>query len=751
MREKTETHYSFCRICESLCGLKIKIENNRVVSISPDEEHVATNGFACPKGLKQNHLFDSPDRLKYPLKKIDGSWERISWKTALQEIGDKVAEIKSQFDPDAIGMYVGTAAGFGVLHPMFAQGFMTGIGSRSMFASATQDCSNKFAVAEHMYGFPFTQPFPDLENLHCLIIVGANPLVSKWSFLQVPNPSKQLKELEKRGAKIFVVDPRRTETAKVAGMHLFIRPNTDVFFYLSFLNEVIDQDGIDKDQVDKYGKGFEEIANLAKNWPASKTEQVTGISAKVLSDLVKTYLNSDGAALYSSTGVNMGSHGVLSFWIQECINFVTGNLDKKGGTLVSTGVIDFPRFGKKNGVLLRKDRSRVGDFPSVNDAYFGGILADEILTPGKKQIKALFVTGGNPLITMANSNRLRKAFDQLELLVSLDILPTETASVGTYMLPCTTPLERPDLPFIFPLMLGLQTKPYLQATQAILEPEYEQMDEASIYLALAKYAKSPLFGSKLAQWVFGLLSKKHPKTGLPKVKETLILNLLLKITHQKSFKRLLKFKHGILRPSHQANEFLKNRLLTEDKKVNLSPEPLIKRAETLHGLFEYELKNLHRLKLITKRAVTTHNSWTHNFSDFVRGPRKSNYVYMCDRDAARLSLENGDVVDVKSDTATVRVPLRIDNSLKEGVVALPHGWGHQASGQQIARKTSGVNVNVLAKDGPEGVDPVSGMVQLTGFFVDVRKSSGPQHPDSWSGLKEDEWPPPKIRTVKTEN
>ena len=136
-------------------------------------------------------------------------------------------------------MYVGTAAGFGVLHPMFAQGFMTGIGSKSMYASATQDCSNKFAVAHHMYGFPFTQPFPDLLHTNCLIIVGANPVVSKWSFLQVPNPSKHLKEMKARGAKIYVVDPRFTETARVTGGHVFIKPGTDVFFYLSFLNELI--------------------------------------------------------------------------------------------------------------------------------------------------------------------------------------------------------------------------------------------------------------------------------------------------------------------------------------------------------------------------------------------------------------------------------------------------------------------------------------------------------------------------------
>ena len=162
--------------------------------------------------------------------------------------------------------YVGTAAGFGVLHPIFAQGFMDAIGSKSMYASATQDCSNKFAVAEHLYGFPFTQPFPDLHHANCLIVVGANPVVSKWSFLQVPNPSLHLKEMERRGAKLFFIDPRKTESAKVAGEHVFIRPGTDVFFYLSFLHELIRVGGVNQEKVDKYMKGLAAIQQLVEKW-----------------------------------------------------------------------------------------------------------------------------------------------------------------------------------------------------------------------------------------------------------------------------------------------------------------------------------------------------------------------------------------------------------------------------------------------------------------------------------------------------
>ena len=371
-----ETHHSFCRICEALCGLEITVEAGRVREIRPDPQHVATRGFACVKGLKQHHLYDSPDRLQHPLKRVAGAWRQIPWEQALLEIGAKVAELRGHHGGDSIAMYVGTAAGFGVLHPIFAQGFMTGIGSRSMYSSATQDCSNKFAVSRAIYGFPFTLPFPDVERTRCLIVVGANPVVSKWSFLQVPSPLKRLKAIKATRGRVFFVDPRRTESAKAAGEHVPIRPGTDVFFYLSFLQELIATGGVAREHVSRHMRSLHEIEELAAPWTPERTAQVTRIPPQKLREMVAAYREADGAALYSSTGVNMGGHGSLAYWIQEVINAISGNLDRSGGTLVGKGIIDFPKFGKKNGVLMRDDRSRIGDFPSVNDGFQGGILAD---------------------------------------------------------------------------------------------------------------------------------------------------------------------------------------------------------------------------------------------------------------------------------------------------------------------------------------------------------------------------------------
>jgi formate dehydrogenase len=732
-----QTTHTFCRICEALCGLEVDVEGGTVVDIRPDAEHVATAGFACPKGLKQHRILASPDRLLHPLERSGDEFRRVTWDRALEQIGTKVRELVAD-DPDSVAMYVGTAAGFSILHPIFAQGFMDGLGSRSMFSSATQDCANKFAVAREMYGFALTQPFPDIDNVQCLIVVGANPIVSKWSFLQVPNPGKKIRAVGARGGRVFVVDPRRTETAKVADEHVFIRPNTDIFFLLAFLNELIARGGVDRGRVERHMKGYAAIEALVQPWTPERCATATGISAGKLREMVAAYAAADGAALYSSTGVNMGRHGTLAFWIQEVINAVSGNLDRRGGTVVGKGIFDFARFGKRFGVMAKDHTSRIGGFTTVNDAFPGGILADEILTPGRRQIKALFVTGGNPLITMANSARLKEAFGKLELLVSVDVFLNETASLAHYVLPATAPLQRPDLPFVFPLFLGMQAQPYLQATERVVAPQGEQRDEATIYHDLARACGVGLFGSKATSATLEALRRvwhwRHPERA-PELPQEWLLSALLRATGSGSFSALLGHRHGLRRDDDRAGDFLGGRCVAEDGRIDLAPARLMGQTGTLEQSFARESEQGDGLRLITRRSVTTHNSWTHNFEDFVSGGRDTNHLYVHPKDAARLGLAEGAYADVTSATATVRVPVALLDDLMPGTVALPHGWGHQhAKGLGVASRTRGVNVNLLAADGTASVDPVSGMSHLTGIPVEVRPAAGESEGSSWSGL-----------------
>jgi formate dehydrogenase len=339
---------------------------------------------------------------------------------------------------------------------------------------------------------------------------------------------------------------------------------------------------------------------------------------------------------------------------------------------------------------------------------------------------------------MPNSERLRRAFDTLDLLVCLDIQLSETASQADYVLPCTSPLQRPDLPFIFPLMLGLQRRPYLQATRAVVPPQGEQRDEATIYLDLARACKTPLWGSRVAQRAFELLrwqhSRRHP-AAQPALPQEALLSLLLRLTGQGSFEKLLQDRHGRLRPPHRGEDFLGKRVVTDDGKVHLAPAVLLTQARArLEVDHAAELERRDTLKLITRRHVTTHNSWTHNVPKFVAGDRGGNYLYMHPEDLAARGITDGDMVDVRSATAVLRVPVQALADLMPGTAALPHGWGHQRAGQAVARATRGVNANLLAADGPERLERVSGMAHLTGIPGEVSRATGPQYTEDWSGL-----------------
>jgi len=733
------TNKTFCRICEASCGLVATVENNRVTSLAPNKEHHGTLGFSCMKGLHQHSMYDSPDRLQTPMKRVGDGFEAISWQQALREIGDKVKALRD-VSPQSIGMYVGTAAGFSILHPIFAEGFMQGLGSHNIYSSSTQDCANRFAAAKEMYGFPFFQPFVDLDHVECMLIVGTNPVVSKWTFLQVAHPVKRMKQVLARGGRIIVVDPRYTETAKVAGEHQYIKPNTDVFFFLSFLAEIFARDACDTATLQQHSTGLEELREVAAAWPAERTAPVTGISPEDLRQIVSTFLEANGAAIVTGTGLGMGQDGTLAQWLAECINAVSGNLDRRGGTLVGEGIFDFASFAKKNGMFMRKARSRIGNFRELNGAFPGGILADEILTPGKDQIKAMFVTGGNPLLTMANSTRLREALQSLELLVVTDIYLNETASVADYVLPATSPLERPDLPFIFPLFLGMQSIPYIAATEALVKPTGEQRDEATIYTDLATACGIGLFGSTLTQRLLRFLKGAnkvlHPRSrpGLP---QKLMLDLMLRSSGNGSWRSLLKFPEGKPREQVAPGSFLGKRPITDDGKVALAPAEFVAATGALESRFaEYaQAQESGVMRLISKRAHSTHNSWTQNIDALTNGDHnRTNYLYLHPADGQRLGLAEGDAADIRSATAAIRLPVKLLEELMPGTVAVPHGWGHQhASGLGVASQLAGANVNILASDGPGNIEPLSGMAHLSGIPVEVTAAAGPVNRASWSG------------------
>jgi len=720
---------TFCTICEATCGLVAEVASNRILKLAPDEDHVVSRGYACAKGLHQHEIVHSKDRVTRPLKRVGDEFVPISWEQALREIGGKLRALIDAHGPHAIASYLGNPISFHFFAPIFAAGFSEGIGTRNFFQTGSQDCNNKFAVAERMYGFPFLQPFPDVDRTHCFIVVGSNPIVSRMSFIHLPHPTARLSAIVRRGGRVVFVDPRRNETSKTVGEHVFIRPDTDVFFYLGFLNVVLTERGYDEQRISRHMRGFETLQRLAEPWTPERCANVTGIPATVLRDLVKSYLEADGAALFCSTGVNQGSNGTIAFWLQEAINAVTGNLDRPGGTLVGQGIVpDLPRFLRKTGKTMRTDRSRVGNLPSCVDSLPAGILADEILTGGDGQVRALVVLAGNPLLSVPNGGgKLERALRSLELLVSIDIFRNETGNLAHYVLPGLHALERPNLPFLFQSVMGATPIPFLQYTDAVVLPEGEQKDEVEILIELARAAKIPLFSSKTFQRAMEMWLDAR---ALPRVGKKLgfsqerMADFVLRATRTGSVRGLRRLPHGVLRASAVAGDFLGRRVVTDDGKVDLAPADLVELGWGLERRFTWELDHRHDLKLIGRREPLSHNSWMHNTERFARTGPSTNYLYVSPEDAQARGFADGDVVRIRTDAGTLDAPIRITQDMMVGAAALPHGWGHQAAdGLHIARRAAGVNKNLLVRTGPEALEPLSGMAHFNGLLVTLERAT----------------------------
>jgi anaerobic selenocysteine-containing dehydrogenase len=720
---------SFCRICEAACGVEVCVDNNQITDIRPDPNHVVSKGYVCVKGIRYQEVHRSPDRIRTPIKRVGTQWFPISWPQALSEIGQKIQQLRSTYSPHSVGLFFGNPTAFSLNHPLFSQGFAKALGTRNVFSSGSQDCNNKFAVCERMYGSPMLQPIPDFDNVRCFIIIGSNPAISHMSFLQVPRPIERLRAIEQKGGQVWFVNPRKTESAHQVGTHLPIRANCDVFFLAAFLHELLAQQTATPSDKPSYLRHFKQltaIQNLVQPWTAERVALVTGIPASTLRDLVTTFRTSSAAAMYCSTGVNQGKFGTLAFWLLNVINALSGNLDRHGGMLVSDGLFPLAKIAKTLGVGHQRFSSRIGNFPAILDTLPASILPDEITTPGKEQLRALFVTAGNPVLSCGDELRFHESFQKLELLVTIDLFRNETGNLAHYVLPALSFFERPDIPLG---IHGFQPIPYLQYAPAIVEPTCEEQDEWWIFTQLAQACGVPLFGSRLVDAYFRHQPtlKKLPILGKKiAFDSTTVMALMVRASRQLSWEQLLRNPHGIQLRPNQPHSFLGKRVLTQDGLVDLAPMDLMTLAnQQLESGFAEEKANRTRLKLISKRERLMHNSWFHNIESPGQLPPK-NHLYLHPDDAKSRQIADGEWVQVATEHACLQVAVKYHPQLMPGTVALPHGWGHkEADGLALAQQAPGVNVNRLLTSGTSPVEKLSGMTQMTGFFVEIQKIAQP--------------------------
>lgn len=703
-----ETVHTFCRVCEASCGMVAERENNVILRVDPDKSHPVTKGFCCAKGILALDMHHDEDRLNFPLKRKNprsdslGEFERVSWDQSAHEIGSRIEDIGQQYGKDAVSLYVGNPIAFNSLTGPAVESFAGKIGLNRRFGAGTQDCANKFAAAEAVFGSSILHPIPDIQNTDYILIIGGNPKISKMSFICVSDPMSKLKAAEKRGAKILYVNPRRIESSDDTGEVLLIKPDTDIYFLAALLFEIDRIGGFKEDLIEAHGKHIIDLRRFIKRYSPERVERIVGISSQKIRTIASDFSKAEKASVYMSTGVNMGRQGTLSYWLLQMLSFMTGNLDKVGGNIYAGDALPMVAAGKIN-IKNPFFNSPYGPLRSIL-GYLPGNLMSDMIESEKDPIRALLVISGNPVLSMGGEEKIRKAFKKLELLVVLDIYRTATGEMADYLLPCADMLERGDHNQLG-LLWGVHQEPFVQFTDPVVTPRFERKEQ---WWILSRLEQAMGFESALDDQTY------DPYHGINRILSAADLSI--------SKLKNLPCQTMVF-PRPKTGSFFIDWVQTDDKKVDCCPSIFEKSIETADDIFkalDHEPQN--QLKLISLRNSFMQNSWYHNLEKLKKGVHVTNPIYINSKDAEKRGLEPGTRVRMFNSWGALEADIKIDDRLRDGVVAMAHGWGNQKTpGMKVAHQYPGVNVNQLLPTGPGSYEKISNQSHMTGIPVTIEK------------------------------
>jgi len=709
-----ETKVTYCRICEPLCGLVATVEDGTVTRLRPDPDHPLSRGQACPKGIAFVDIQNDPDRVLHPLKRnAQGEFERVSWESAVDDIVARLRRIPR----DSIGGYLGNPPAFSYSHVVWFGAFLQALGTKHSYSAGSQDINSRFAASALLYGTVTQLPFPDLPRTDFLLIVGGNPLVSHGSALNAPRIKDQLSGIAKRGGRVVVVDPRRTETAR-AYEHVQVRPDADAWLLLSMLHVIFGEGLADEAAIREQTVGVDALRRAAEQYPPEETEAMTGVPADDVRRLARDFATAPSATAYGRTGSCLGRHATLVGALIDVLAIVTGNLDRAGGTLFSRGVIPVEEVAERVGLAtFATGQSRLGGFADVLGTFPAVLMADEITTPGDGQLRALFVSGGNPIISVPNGPKLAEALPQLDLMVSLDLYVNDTNRYADYILPATTWLEREDFPIA---IASAAPTPFIQVAEPVVPPRGEARQEWEVYDEIATRIGVEPLG-------VGVLQKLAPLTTRMPVRATprFLLELLLRVgPYGDRFglrrgglnpRKLRKHPHGIVLDEYAATGLRKHVVRHRRGLVHLDPPALVEELERLGDRHQDDPE--FPLRLIGLRELRSHNSWMHNSPTLMKGAGRKHQARINPIDADAAGVLDGAQVRIRSRFGEIETLALVTDEVGPGTVAVPHGWGHEGGGWELANKSGGANTNRLASSELADVERLAGMAHLNGIAV----------------------------------
>jgi anaerobic selenocysteine-containing dehydrogenase len=741
-------HYRICPLCEACCGLEVRTRGDRVIGIRGAKDDVFSAGYICPKGYALKDLHEDPDRLRTPLVRRGSELVPATWDEAFAEVERRLLPILAAHGPDAVGLAVGnpSAHKFGLL--LYFSRLAKALGTKNVFSASTLDQMPKQLSSGLMFGHWLSIAVPDIERSDYLLVIGANPVASNGSLWTVPDFRGKAKALRARGGRLVVIDPRRTETAEIADEHLGIRPGGDVFLLAGMVHTLFDEGLVRLGRLETHVNGLADVQQALQPFAPERMAARCGIAAADIRRMARELAAAPRGCVYARIGTCTQSFGTLNSWLVDVLNVLTAKLDEPGGAMFPLSAAfasnTAGKPGKGRGIVTGRHASRVSGAPEVFGELPMTVLAEEIETPGRGQIKALISVACNPVLSSPGGPRLARALDSLDFMVSLDIYVNETTRHAGVVLPGLSPLQDSHYDVAFP---QLSFRNHARYNAPVFAPPAGHPPEWQTLLRLAAIAKgrgamanvlalddelveadvrklagdaTPLVMQAVSAWrgpdrLLELALRGGPYGnlfGMKRVDPALVLGTGLGddgLTLAKVLATPGGIDLGPLQPR------IPEVLRTPSGRIELAPPSLL--ADLPRALADLAAP-APELVVIGRRDVRSNNSWMHNLPTLAKGPFRGTAL-LHPSDAARLGLADGALARMTSPHGEVPVVVELSAAMSPGVVSLPHGWGHDLPGARMALAAArpGPNLNALLDDTQR--DPLSGNAVLSGVAVQL--------------------------------
>jgi anaerobic selenocysteine-containing dehydrogenase len=685
-------HYRACNLCEAICGLEIALdENDAIISIKGDENDPLSRGHICPKAVALKDIYHDPNRLKQPVRRTATGWETITWEDAFTEVVQNIKAVQAQFGKNSVATYFGNPSVHNSGTLLTIPGVLKALGSKNRFSATSADQLPHHFVSSLMFGHPSLLPVPDIDRTDFMLIIGGNPLASNGSMMTVPDVSTRLKAIQKRGGKVVVVDPRRTETAKIADQHIFVRPGTDVFLLLGIVKIILQK------PITQSTENTQLLTSILADYSLESIAKITGMSVETIEKLAQEFTDAPSAVAYGRMGVSVQAYGGVCQWLVNMINILSNNFDKAGGAMFTQPAFDL--VGTKNKQhIYNRWQSSVRGLPEFDSEIPVSALGEEIL---QGEVKSMVTLCGNPVLSTPNGQQLDTAFESLKFMVSIDIYINETTRHANIILPPTTGLEVAHYDLAFHNLAVRNTARYS-------EPLYEKDNSQRHDWEILQELSNRLVANE---------GEPIPAAQDPEMKIDFMLKNGLYGKEGMSVQQLKDNPHGV--DLGELNPCLNSKIRTDNQTINLLPDLILNDLNRVKKQYnQLSATPDLDLLLIGRRHLRSNNSWMHNSERLVKG-RERCTLMIHPETAQRLGLGNHEKVQVQSRVGQVEIATEITDEIMPNVVSIPHGYGHARKGVQldIATQHSGVSINDLTDDSM--VDELTGNAVFSGVPVKV--------------------------------